>query len=187
MTTLAECVQDAITTHGRTAMSTPPADETTASGMSITQLAEHLGISAAVLRVWELRYGWPKPERQPNGFRFYPRPLIFILERVRDEIRLGKTIGELLCDTWWQQVFTTGAFPKPLTRAPTEPSWSSLPLPASPRGRDIRERLQHALVANDERMIGWAVAMAEQLRPEEREYAVKAVLRMWHRHQSVET
>jgi hypothetical protein len=166
-------------------MTNPPADDDAAAvGMSISQIqiAEHLGISAAVLRVWEERYGWPKPERQPNGYRFYPRSLISILERVRDEIRLGKTIGDLLRDTWWQQVFATGAFPKPPPRTPPEPPWSSLPIPASAIGRDVRTRLQQALVTADPQMVRWAMAMGERLRPDERECAVTMVLRMWHQH-----
>lgn len=166
-------------------MTNHPAEDS-ASGMSITQIAEHLGISAAVLRVWEDRYGWPKPERKSNGYRFYPRSLITVLERVRDEIRLGKTIGDLIRDPWWQQVFETGAFPKSTARAPIEPPWSSLPLPASHMGRDVRSRLQVALVAADARMARWAMAMGQQLRPDEREIAVKMVLRMWHQHQPVE-
>lgn len=152
-------------------------------GMPITQVAEHLGISTHVLRIWEDRYGWPRPERQPNGYRCYPLTLVAILERVRDELRHGKAIGDLMRDPWWQQVFDTGQLPKPPPRAPVEPPWSSLPMPASPLGRDVRTRLQQALVATDARMARWAQAMGQQLRPEERESAVKAVLRMWHQHQ----
>ena len=49
-------------------------------GMPITQVAEHLGISTHALRIWENRYGWPRPERQPNGYRCYPRSLVALLE-----------------------------------------------------------------------------------------------------------
>lgn len=155
-------------------------------GMAITQVAEHLGITTHVLRIWEQRYGWPKPERNPKGYRSYPRTLVAILERVRDELQHGKAIGDLMRDPWWQEVFETGELPKPSPRAPVEPPWSSLPVPASPLGRDVRTRLQQALVAADARMARWAQAMGEQLRPEERESAVKAVLRMWHQYRPVE-
>lgn len=155
-------------------------------GLTIAETAAHLGISAAVLRVWELRYGWPQPARSANGYRVYPAALVTMLERVQTELTRGKTIGDLMRDAWWQRVFETGRFPEPPPRAPAEPPWSSLPLPASPLGRDVRTRLQQALVAADPRMARWAQAMGAQLRPEERESAVKAVLRMWHQHRPVE-
>lgn len=152
-------------------------------GMPITQVAEHLGITTHVLRIWEDRYGWPKPERQQNGYRCYPLSLVAILERVRDELQRGKAIGDLMRDPWWQRVFETGEFPKPPSRVPSEPPWSSLPVPPSMQGQDVRQKLQQALVAADSRMARWAQAMGQQLRPEEREMAVKAVLRLWHQHQ----
>lgn len=158
----------------------------TRGGWSISQVEQHLGISASVLRVWEDRYGWPIPKRAANGYRRYPRALVAILERVRDELIRGKAIGDLMRDPWWQQVFESGRLPEPPSRAPVEPPWSSLPMPASPLGRDVRTRLQQALVAADVRMARWAQAIGEQLRPEEREMAVKAVLRMWHQHRPVE-
>lgn len=160
-------------------------DDVAPTYLSITQVSEQLGISAPVLRVWELRYGWPRPERGPNGYRRYPGSLVAILERVRDELRHGKTIGDLTRDPWWQQVFETNQFPKP-PPAPSEPPWSLLPQPTSPLGCDVRARLQQALVAADARMARWAQAMGQQLRPEEREMAVKAVLRMWHQHVPIE-
>ncbi len=150
--------------------------------LSISELAEHLGISAHVLRIWEHRYHWPRPKRGANGYRRYPRSLVLVLERVRDELQHGKTIGDLMRDPWWQQVFAANRLPDPPPRARVEPPWSSLPLPASPLGRDVRTRLQQALVAADARMARGALAMGERLRPEERECAVKAVLRMWHQH-----
>ena len=152
-------------------------------GMSIAKASKHLGLSADVLRVWEARYGWPRPARCSNGYRLYAAALIVILERVSAEMKLGKTIGDLMRDPWWQQVFETGAFPKPPPRAPVEPPWSTLPLPTSPLGRDVRTRLQQALVTADTRLVTWAQAMAQQLHPTERETAVDAVLRMWHQHQ----
>lgn len=163
-------------------MATPANTAAAPAFLSITQVAEHLGISAHVLRIWERRYHWPRPKRGPNGYRRYPRSLVLILERVRDELQHGKTIGDLMRDPWWQQVFAANRLPDPTPRAPVAPPWSSLPLPASSLGRDVRTSLQQALVTADARMARWAQAMGERLRPEERECAVKAVLRMWHQH-----
>ncbi len=162
------------------AKATPPP-----AGLSIAEASKHLGISTHVLRVWEHRYGWPRPTRGPKGYRVYSPALIAILERVMTELQRGKTISDLLRDSWWQQVFETGRVPTPKPRAPAEPPWSTLPMPASALGRDVRERLRQALVAGDERMATWAQAMGQQLRPEEREVAVTAVMRMWEESRSV--
>jgi len=157
-----------------------------AEGLSIAQTARRIGVSAAVLRVWELRYGWPRPERDALGYRRYPLPLITLLERVKAELDLGKTIGDLARDPWWQQVFETGRLPEPRPRVRVDPPWSLLPPPTSALGRDVRTRLQQALVAADSRMTRWAQSMGQQLHPTEREYAVNAVLRMWDQHQPTE-
>lgn len=132
----------------------------------------------------KIRYGWPRPDRQSNGYRCYPLSLVAILERVRDEIKRGKVIGDLMRDRWWQQVFDAGRFPEPTVRARTEPPWTALPKPSSTAGRDVSARLQHALVFGDLRLARGAMAMGERLRPEERECSVTAVLRMWHQHQT---
>lgn len=168
------------TPRARIVAKAKPADD----GLSIAQTSEHLGISAAVLRVWEERYGWPRPDRGPNGYRRYPHALVAILERVRDELQHDKNIGDLMRDAWWQQVFESGRLPEP--RAPrvrVDPPWSTLPLPTSALGRDVRTRLQQALVTADAGLAKWAQAMGQQLHPTEREYAVNAVLRMWHQHE----
>lgn len=41
------------------------------SGASIRVVANRTGIAADTLRVWERRYGFPKPERRPGGSRIY--------------------------------------------------------------------------------------------------------------------
>ena len=151
--------------------------------LTIAQTAEHLGISASVLRVWEARYGWPRPERAANGYRRFPRSLVAVLERVRDELQRGKVIGDLMRDPWWQEVFETGRLPtSPFSRKRVDPPWATLPLPTSALGRDVRTRLEHALVTADSHLAKWAQAMGQRLHPIERETAVKAVLRLWHQH-----
>ncbi len=41
------------------------------AGASIRVVANRTGIAADTLRVWERRYGFPKPERRPGGSRIY--------------------------------------------------------------------------------------------------------------------
>jgi DICT domain-containing protein len=40
-------------------------------GLTIAQMAQRTGVSAATLRAWETRYGFPRPQRTPSGRRRY--------------------------------------------------------------------------------------------------------------------
>ena len=40
-------------------------------GLTIREVVERTGVSAATLRMWETRYGFPRPERRPSGHRRY--------------------------------------------------------------------------------------------------------------------
>ncbi len=42
-----------------------------AAGITTTQLAERMGLRAGTLRMWESRYGFPRPERSSGGHRRY--------------------------------------------------------------------------------------------------------------------
>src|ERR1043165_6157086 len=94
----------------------------------------------------------------------------------------GRTIGDLMRDRWWQHLL----FPEPapaVRPAPLLPAWGSIPAPASRFGRETRARLEAALLADDQHTMRWAHAIAQRLHPAERELAVEAVVRLWHRHQ----
>jgi DICT domain-containing protein len=41
------------------------------AGLTTTQLAERMGLRAGTLRMWESRYGFPRPERSSGGHRRY--------------------------------------------------------------------------------------------------------------------
>jgi DICT domain-containing protein len=40
-------------------------------GMGIREVAERTGLAAGTIRMWEQRYGFPRPERSPSGYRRY--------------------------------------------------------------------------------------------------------------------
>ena len=42
------------------------------AGLSIAAVERETRLSKDVLRVWERRYGFPRPERDANGERCYP-------------------------------------------------------------------------------------------------------------------
>lgn len=55
-----------------------------AAALTIGDLAEQTGVSAATLRVWETRYGFPVPHRRASGHRRYDeRHVAAILDVVR--------------------------------------------------------------------------------------------------------
>lgn len=148
--------------------------------LSIAKVSQCTGLSEAVLRAWESRYGWPRPLRGENGYRQYPGSLIAVLQRVAEEVRGGRAIGDLLRDPAWQAIMESGRLPeaKP-PRAMEAPDWSTIPWPESPHGRDVRTRLERALLTRDMGLVAWAQAEAGRLRPLEREHAVLALLRLW--------
>ena len=78
------------------AAQTPTAAELMEKGLSISAVERETGLSKDTLRVWEKRYGFPSPSRDPNGERLY-RPdeveKLFIIKRLIDRgARPGKVV-----------------------------------------------------------------------------------------------
>ena len=72
---------------------TPPS---IASHLSIAAAERDTGLSKDVLRVWERRYGFPAPERDPNGERLYPLPQVERLRSIKRLMDAGHRPGKLL-------------------------------------------------------------------------------------------
>ena len=70
----------------------------TDSFFTIKAAAELCNLSPSVLRVWEFRYGWPSPQRRPNGYRAFNRAQLEDLKRVANLIRNGMSIGSIIVD-----------------------------------------------------------------------------------------
>lgn len=64
--------------------------------LSIGELAAATGISVDTLRVWERRYGRPRPQRLPSGHRRYPRSLVAWLRRVSEALARGHRPSQVL-------------------------------------------------------------------------------------------
>ena len=47
---------------------------------NLKAVMQEVGLSAATLRAWELRYGVPKPQRTAGGHRLYSRQDIEMLK-----------------------------------------------------------------------------------------------------------
>ena len=72
---------------------TPPS---IASHLSIAAVERDAGLSKDVLRVWERRYGFPLPARDPNGERLYPLPQVERLRTIKRLMDAGHRPGKLL-------------------------------------------------------------------------------------------
>ena len=59
----------------------PPAD-TKDAGLPIGDLAQRTGLSPAVLRMWESRYGFPEPRRLASGHRRYTDAEVDLVRQV---------------------------------------------------------------------------------------------------------
>lgn len=64
--------------------------------LNISAVERDTGLSKDTLRVWERRYGFPKPDRDANGERLYPAPQVARLRLLRRLIDLGHRPGRLI-------------------------------------------------------------------------------------------
>lgn len=169
-------------TQRSTAKPTPKAASV---ALSIREVAKQTGLTQAVLRIWELRYGWPRPGRRANGYRAYPVCLIPVLQAVREEMDRGRTIGDLLRDPVWSAILESGRLPtKEAPVEPLHPDWSTIPQPQGAEARSLRAKLEQALEREDSGAVALVKAQAGRLHPREREVAVTAVLTLWQQCRS---
>lgn len=66
------------------------------SGYSIRVVSRLTGISADTLRMWERRYGFPKPERNAAGVRVYTQGHVERLMLVARALKSGYRAGEVI-------------------------------------------------------------------------------------------
>ena len=141
---------------------------------NINEASKLTGLSPSVLRIWELRYKWPRPARKANGYRTYTEANIADLKWAASRVADGKLIGELI-----HEGELVRDDPPPRKKAPIViVDFSSVSQPTTPEGRRLRERLEVAINAGDQGQIALVKSQAARLRPSERESAVEAVLRV---------
>ncbi|MEO9324149.1 MerR family transcriptional regulator [Nocardioides sp. C4-1] len=94
-----------------------------ASNLSIGDLAERTGVSAATLRVWEARHGFPVPHRRESGHRRYDDDHVAVIQDVvrrRDSgVRLDVAIEQA---TAARRTSSGPVAGRPTTAAPDAPS-----------------------------------------------------------------
>lgn len=150
--------------------------------LPIRDVAQRTGLKPTLLRVWERRFGWPRPHRRENRYRVYPVSLIAVLRAVKEQIKGGRTIGELLRDPYWSGIMDAGCLPGIASEKRPPPDWSTIPLPESDEARGLRARLEAALEQGDAGTVAWVEAQAERLHPRERGPAITEVLTLWRLH-----
>lgn len=67
--------------------------------LNITAVERDVGLSKDVLRVWERRYGFPRPERDANGERLYPLDQVERLRLIKRLMSQGHRPGRLMAAT----------------------------------------------------------------------------------------
>ncbi|HYE04805.1 MAG TPA: MerR family transcriptional regulator [Planctomycetota bacterium] len=122
-----------------TAASTTPQPQTETFDIETTSKA--CGLSAGVLRMWELRYGWPRPGRHANGYRYFTRYQIDELKRMSTLVKSGMLISRLIQDgmpKWPAEMCEP-------VKIVTLDATKALPAPVDPQARELRDRLVDAL------------------------------------------
>jgi len=89
-----------MSTEAPTAPATPatPAQASAPQALNINDASKSCGLSPSVLRIWELRYGWPNPRRRANGYRAYTAHQVTELKRVAQLVKTGTPISQLIVD-----------------------------------------------------------------------------------------
>lgn len=142
---------------------------TTTGFLDTRAVCARLGVSPALLRLWESRYGWPSPRRTATGQRRFSAVEVTELRQVLNLVRSGRAIGSLL--TQGRPVLPqVAAAPRVLIG---ETELAGCPEPETEQGQQLREHLVTALRRRD---TGAALAYCHEAlrvcRPAERAAAV---------------
>ncbi|WLI89833.1 MerR family transcriptional regulator [Massilia sp. R2A-15] len=67
-----------------------------AVSLSISDVERDIGVAKETLRVWERRYGFPRPQRDANGERIYPPDQVHRLSLVKRLLDQGYRPGKIM-------------------------------------------------------------------------------------------
>ncbi len=76
-----------------------PSAETTSLTLNISAVEREAGLSKDVLRMWERRYGFPKPSRDDNGERQYSAAEVAKLRAIKRLMDVGMRPGKIVRGT----------------------------------------------------------------------------------------
>jgi hypothetical protein len=144
------------------------------AGIAISQVVKRTGIKKDLIKAWRRRYEWPIPSTiLEDGTWIFDEQTVLDLEVAGRLVRQGQRPASFLFNgkpTW-----------PPVSQARRSPSltaeaFAAVAQPATDEGREVRRRLEDALLHGDEPAISAIVAGLPRLKPSERAPAVLEVL-----------
>lgn len=145
--------------------------------LTISQISEATGVSPSCLRIWELRYGWPCPRRDPdNGYRRYDPELIEDIKRVMFLVSKGRNLRDLIDDNGCLCPMLPS--PPKAERVPVG-VYAMLPIPETSRGVEARREMVKALDAEDAAKVCKLLQEITTVHPCDRVTAVMAPVALW--------
>ncbi len=116
---------------------------------TISDVERDTGVAKETLRVWERRYAFPQPERDPFGERLYPVEQVLKLRLVKRLIDLGFRPGKVIGFTTPElqamaEKAAAGNRPRPRTTSPDLQPY--IDLFRSHQGEALRRKLSQAMV-----------------------------------------
>jgi len=141
------------------------------SHVNINEASKMCGLSPSVLRIWELRYGWPAPKRKPNGYRAYSLHQVQELKRMSELVKSGLPVSSLIVESLprWpaQHSHVAGPMRLPQTRLALDGGpYRSLQAELldaleTRRGNLVREALQRSIwMMRPREEVRWMLATA---------------------------
>lgn len=120
-------------------------------GFTVNEAAKLAGTTPGILRVWEMRYGWPTPRRHANGYRLFTRPQI---DDIRRLVQILKRGGHPNGKVYTPSDIIVDGLPvwPPVERTAIATVWScyeQLPQAPTIAGEAFRARLERALRGRD--------------------------------------
>lgn len=123
------------------------------------------GLPASKIRMWEARYGWPKPRRLPNGYRIYSVQLVEQLTEVAAIVKDGKVKVESLID---KDGNITIVRPDRLPIRPVLKLANGVPEPTTIAGKALRTQLLLGFKNGEPGKVRMAIASVLLVHPNDR-------------------
>ncbi len=122
------------------------------------------GLSPSVVRMWEARYGWPRPRRMPNGYRIYSITQVDELKEVSILVKKGTPISQIVDK---DGNLTIPREPKPPTR-PVLHTARAIAEPTTRAGRELRAEVIRGFEERDPGRLLMAFAAIGTIHPSDR-------------------
>jgi DNA-binding transcriptional MerR regulator len=141
--------------------------------LNINEVAEQTGLTPSVLRIWELRYKWPKPKRGKNTYRQYDAAIIDDLKWVKERLDQGKGFNDLIVDGKITRNRSIEVLPG---SRKSQLDFSHILQPQTAKGQQLRQQLEEAIQSKNLGRVAYLEAESLRLPPAERQLAVVDVL-----------